>query len=168
MVKNFKMYGLTLHFGFKANGYALGEQLNKSMIIRAAYFSNYIILITNILGLALYFLMSKYKSLMFFIGVAFGQSTDTLNVDESFYESGNLRYQRSFKEGKAHGKWTHYYDGDNIWIQGNYNKGIQLGLWTTYYKNGQEWTKGNYKNNERSGKWFFYNEDGTVYDEKEY
>ena len=34
-------------------------------------------------------------------------------------DSGNLRYQRSYKESKAHGKWTHYYDGDNIWIQGN-------------------------------------------------
>ena len=112
--------------------------------------------------------MSQYIFFILFTDVIFGQSNDSLNIDESFFDIGNLRYQRSYKDGKAHGKWTHYYDGDNIWMQGNYNKGIRLGLWATYYKNRQEQTKGNYKNNERSGKWLFYNEDGTVYNEKEH
>tara|TARA_Y100000768_G_scaffold62258_1_gene42498 strand:+ start:1014 stop:1382 length:369 start_codon:yes stop_codon:yes gene_type:complete len=116
------------------------------------------------------FAMVRYKSLILFIGVSltWGQNTDSLIVDESFYHNGNLKYQRLYKDGKADGKWTHYYENGNIWIDGNYNHGIQVGLWTTYYKNGQEWTKGNYKNNERSGKWIFYEEDGTVYEQKEY
>ena len=80
--------------------------------------------------------MIQYICFILFICMVFGQSADSLNVDESFYDSGNLRYQRFYIDGKAHGKWTHYYDGNNIWIQGNYKKGIKLGLWTTYYKNG--------------------------------
>ena len=88
--------------------------------------------------------MTKYIRLLLFIGLAWGQSTDSLFLDESFYDNGNT------------------------WFEGNYKNGIKLGLSTTYYKNGKEWTKSNYKNNERSGKWIFYNEDGTVYEEKEY
>ena len=89
--------------------------------------------------------MTKHLTLLLFIGLAWGQGTDSLIVDESFYDDGKLKYQRFYKDGKASGKWTHYYDDGNIWIEGNYNNGIQVGLWTTYYKNGQEWTKGNYK-----------------------
>ena len=88
--------------------------------------------------------MHRYLSLLLFIGLAWGRSTDSLIVDETFFDNGNLKHQRFYKDGKADGKWTHY------------------------YKNGQEWTKGNYKNSERSGEWIFYNEDGTVYEEKEY
>ena len=112
--------------------------------------------------------MIRHIALLLFIGFAWGQSADSLIVDETFFDNGNLKHQRFYKNGKADGKWTHYYNNGNIWIEGNYNKGIQVGLWTTYYKNGQEWTKGNYKNNERSGEWIFYNEDGKVYEEKEY
>ena len=112
--------------------------------------------------------MIRHIALLIFIGFAWGQSADSLIVDETFFDNGNLKHQRFYKDGKADGKWTHYYNNGNIWIEGNYNKGIQVGLWTTYYKNGQEWTKGNYKNNERSGEWIFYNEDGKVYEEKEY
>ena len=107
-------------------------------------------------------------SLILLIGVSWGQSIDSLVVDESSYDNGNLKHQRFYNDGKANGKWTHYYYDGNVWIEGNYKNGIQVGLWTTYYKNGQEWTKGNYKNNERSGKWIFYNDDGTVYEEKDY
>jgi hypothetical protein len=38
MIKNKHLYGLTLHAGYKSNGYALGEQLNKGMIIRVGLF----------------------------------------------------------------------------------------------------------------------------------
>ncbi len=34
MIKNKHLYGLTLQIGYKSNGYALGEQLTKGMIIR--------------------------------------------------------------------------------------------------------------------------------------
>ena len=112
--------------------------------------------------------MTKHLTLLLFIGLTWGQGTDSMTVDKSFYDNGKLKYQRFYKDGKANGKWTHYYDDGNIWIEGNYYNGIQVGLWTTYYKNGQERIMGDYKNNERSGKWLFYNDDGTVYEEKEY
>ena len=112
--------------------------------------------------------MVRYTSLVLFIGMAWFQSADSLIVDKSFYDNGNLKYQRFYKDGKANGRWTHYYENGNIWIEGAYKNGIQVGLWTTYYNNGQEWTKGDYKNNERSGKWIFFNNDGTVREELEY
>tara|TARA_A100001011_G_C14318521_1_gene849219 strand:+ start:2539 stop:2865 length:327 start_codon:yes stop_codon:yes gene_type:complete len=106
--------------------------------------------------------MVKHISLFFFLGVAWLQSADSLVVDESFYDNGNLKYQRFYKDGKADGRWTHNYGNGNIWFEGAYKNGIQVGFWTTYYNNGQEWTKGDYKNNERIGKWIFFNYYGTV------
>ena len=79
------------------------------------------------------------RALLLLIGLAWGRIADSLIVDETFFDNGNLKHQRFYKDGKADGKWTHYYNNGNIWIEGNYNKGIQVGLWTTYYKNGQ-WT----------------------------
>ena len=112
--------------------------------------------------------ITRVFAILLSIGFVWGQGTDSLIVDKSFYDNGKLKYQRFYKDGKANGKWAHYYDDGNTWIEGNYNNGIKVGLWTTYYKNGQEWTMSDYKNNERSGKWLFYNDDGTVYEEKEY
>ena len=112
--------------------------------------------------------MAKFISLILFIGLVWGQSIDSLIVDETFFDNGNLKHQRFYNDGKAEGKWSHYYMNGNIWIKGNYKNGIQVGLWKTYYNNGQEWTKGDYKNNERSGKWIFFNDDGTVREDLEY
>ena len=106
--------------------------------------------------------MVKHISLFFLLGVAWLQSTDSLVVDESFYDNGNLKYQRFYRYGKADGRWTHNYGNGNIWFEGAYKNRIQVGFWTTYYNNGQEWTKGDYKNNERIGKWIFFNYYGTV------
>jgi len=38
MIKNKHLYGLTLQVGYKSNGYAIGEQLYKGMIIRGGLF----------------------------------------------------------------------------------------------------------------------------------
>ena len=80
-----------------------------------------------------------FKNVLIFIivihWIGLGGSTDSLIVDETFFDNGNLKHQRFYKDGKANGKWTHYYDDGNIWIEGDYNNGMRVGLWTTYYKN---------------------------------
>ena len=45
--------------------------------------------------------MVKHISLSLFLGVAWLHSADSLVVDESFYDDGNLKYQRFYKNGKA-------------------------------------------------------------------
>ena len=82
--------------------------------------------------------MTKYLILVLFIGLAWGERTDSLIVDKTFFDNGNLKHQRFYKDGKADGKWTHYYKNGNVWIEGNYKNGIHVGLWTTYCKIGQE------------------------------
>ena len=89
--------------------------------------------------------MNKYFALSLLIGMALGGSNNTLIKDEAFYDNGNKKYQRYYKDGKADGKWTHWYESGNTWIEGHYSNGIRVEIWTTYYENGQEWTKGNYK-----------------------
>ena len=42
-------------------------------------------------------------SLILLIGVSWGQSTDSLIVDESSYDNGNLKHQRFYNDGKANG-----------------------------------------------------------------
>ena len=112
--------------------------------------------------------MNKYFALSLLIGMALGGSNNTLIKDEAFYDNGNKKYQRYYKDGKAAGKWTHWYESGNTWIEGHYSNGIRVEIWTTYYENGQESTKGNYKIGERNGQWVFFNKDGTVYEEKKY
>ena len=56
-------------------------------------------------------------SLILLIGVFWGQSTDSLIVDESAYDNGNLKHQRFYNDGKANGKWTLYYYDGNVWIE---------------------------------------------------
>ena len=58
--------------------------------------------------------MVRYTSLVLFIGMAWFQSADSLIVDKSFYDNGNLKYQRFYKDGKANGRWTHYYENGYI------------------------------------------------------
>ena len=38
-------------------------------------------------------------------------------VDETFFESGNLKHQRFYKNGKADGKWTHCYKNGNVGLR---------------------------------------------------
>ena len=93
---------------------------------------------------------------------------DDLILKKSFYSNGNEKYQRYYKDGKAHGKWLYRFSNGQLWIEGEYNNGIQVGLWTTYYDNGQCNTIGHYKEDQRYGKWVFYNRDGSMYEEKKY
>ena len=99
---------------------------------------------------------------------AFGEGRGYLFVDEQLYDNGNIKHQRTYKDGFANGKWVHYYKNGNVWVESNYQNGIKTGTWITYYESGKEWTIGSYVNNERSGEWIFYNQDGTVFEKKKY
>ena len=99
---------------------------------------------------------------------AFGEDSGYNSVDEQFYDNGNIKHQRTYKDGFANGKWVHFYKNGNVWVESNYQNGIKTGTWITYYESGKEWTNGNYINNKRSGEWIFYNKDGTVFEKKKY
>ena len=51
---------------------------------------------------------------------AWGQGTDSLIVDKSFYDNDKLKYQRFYKDGKANGKRTHYYDDGTVYEEKEY------------------------------------------------
>ena len=75
----------------------------------------------------------KQFILLLFIGFVWCKNENSLILDESFYDNGNKKYQRYYKDGKAQGTWIHYYDNGNIWTEGNYKNGIQENLWVSYY-----------------------------------
>ena len=58
--------------------------------------------------------MTKHLILVLFIGLAWGERTDSLIVDKTFFDNGNLKHQSFYKDGKADGKWTHYHKNANI------------------------------------------------------
>ena len=41
------------------------------------------------------------------------------------------------KAGKQEGPWVTYYDNGQLWFQRTYESGKQEGPWTWYYENGQ-------------------------------
>ena len=48
--------------------------------------------------------MNKYFALSLLIGMALEGSNNPLIKDEAFYDNGNKKYQRYYKDGKADGK----------------------------------------------------------------
>ena len=40
---------------------------------------------------------------------AFGEGRGHILVDEQLYDNGNIKHQRTYKDGFANGKWVHYY-----------------------------------------------------------
>ena len=112
--------------------------------------------------------MLKYLSLLLFISFASSQIDKNLEVETSWYDNGQKMFQRSYKNEKADGKWTHWYPNGQLWTEGTYINGKLEGEWITFYDNGQKWIDGNHKDGQRYGEWAFYKEDGKIYELKNY
>jgi antitoxin component YwqK of YwqJK toxin-antitoxin module len=53
-----------------------------------------------------------------------------------YYDNGDLRYVRNYKDGKAEGLWEYYVSGGRLWFRSNYKNDKADGLREEYYKNG--------------------------------
>ena len=82
-----------------------------------------------------------------------------------WYENGQKKEERTYKDNNENGKWTEWYENGQKKSERNFvvgeNGGYQSGLMTEWYENGQKRGEYNYKYGRRmSGT--DWNEDGTV------
>ena len=79
-----------------------------------------------------------------------------------YFESGNLKYQGNFSNGKYDGAGT-LYNQENKIYQGNFKEGSKHGQGTSYYENsGEKEYDGYWINNEKHGDGSLYSEEGTL------
>ena len=75
---------------------------------------------------------------------------------------------KTHTEKYDNGKWVEYYESGEVKKEGNYVDGKKEGKWVEYYENGKVWVEGNFVNGKKVGKWVEYDESGKVKDEDIY
>jgi antitoxin component YwqK of YwqJK toxin-antitoxin module len=99
----------------------------------------------------------------------------------SFYDNGQKRLERTYKEGKQHGLYIGWYENGQKQLESNWKDGKLDGLMTVWYESGQKIRKKSYKDGKLvtgfawkpngkkcpvtnvvngNGVWVWYNEDG--------
>ena len=65
-----------------------------------------------------------------------------------YYEDGQIKEEKHYKDGKKDGKWIWYYENGLQEKEGNFKDGKEDGKWTWYYENGEIKKEENYKDGE--------------------
>jgi hypothetical protein len=78
------------------------------------------------------------------------------------YDDGQLKFERNFKDGELHGKYTSWYESGQKKSEENYEDGELHGKYTSWYESGQKKSEENYEDGEASGRWFYWNENGKI------
>ena len=64
-----------------------------------------------------------YLSLLLFIGLAWSQVEENIVLDISYYENGQKKHHRPYKDNIADGNWTYWYDNGQKSEEGIYKDG---------------------------------------------
>jgi hypothetical protein len=67
-------------------------------------------------------------------------------LSEDYYENGQLKYRRNFKDGEVDGPFESYHDNGQLRSEGNFKDGKADGLYKEYDRDGQLQTRNCYKN----------------------
>jgi len=88
---------------------------------------------------------------------------------KEFYESGNIKSEGEYFNGKRKGNWKFYYEDGSIEQIGSYNyKGNKDGSWKWYYQSGKIKREENFKDGLEDGLFKEYDENGKVIVQGEY
>jgi antitoxin component YwqK of YwqJK toxin-antitoxin module len=82
-----------------------------------------------------------------FSGSVFGQE----DVKWENYETGELKSEKHYKNGKLDGPVTHWYKSGKTKLSGYYKDGWEDGVWTTQYESGEKKSKTHYKDRKKVG-----------------
>ena len=85
-----------------------------------------------------------------------------------FYESGQKRTERTFRNGKLHGLSTEWDSDGQKQHEIIYKDGQQTGPYRTWYDNGQQEKEGAYKDGKEDGRWVFWYANGQKQKEGDY
>ncbi len=80
-------------------------------------------------------------------------------------EKTQIKYFKSYKDGKEDGLRTSWYESGQKYFEGTYKDGKKEGLHIEWHENGQKEKEGTYKDGKQIGKWTYYNFDGSIDDD---
>ena len=87
---------------------------------------------------------------------------------KSYYENGQLKEERTYKDGKQDGSFKTYYDNGQLEIEGTYKDGNQNGPVKLYHENGQLGGEGTLIDGKEDGLFKWYYENGQLKEERTY
>ena len=83
-------------------------------------------------------------------------------VGKTYYESGKIRTEKKFIDGKLDGSSKGYYENGKKTSVSNYKNGKLEGEKLSYYKNGSLYIEANYSNDELDGDIKVYKKNGDL------
>jgi antitoxin component YwqK of YwqJK toxin-antitoxin module len=93
-------------------------------------------------------------------------ASDTLHIAEIPFESGGIRFRYARRKNAdgtqwiRHGRFVAYYESGAVKREGEYVDGKEEGLWRAYHANGQVAAEGRYSAGKEEGMWHFFDADG--------
>ena len=96
------------------------------------------------------------------VRVAEAETTASANKVTSWFENGQIKSEKNYKNGKRDGKYTTWFENGHKAYEANYKNGKRDGKKTVWFENGQIWTEENYKDDKLDGKVTNWNENGQI------
>ena len=75
--------------------------------------------------------MKKLLILLFSILISLNSYGET---ETDYYENGQIRFEKNYKDGKADGKWTYWHENGQIEEEGNWKDGECVSGDCDYFK----------------------------------
>ena len=93
-----------------------------------------------------------------------GKNKDGLCV--WWFENGQIRSEKHYKDGKLDGKWTLWYENGQIKAKEHYKDGKKDDKETWWFENGQIKAEGNSKDGKPDGKFTYWDDNGQKHSER--
>ena len=87
-------------------------------------------------------------------------------VSTEYYENGQLKEKRTYKDGAQNGLGASYYENGRLEKKWNWKDGKLHGLWEGYYENGELRDKTIWKDGKQHGPSEWYRQNGQLRDKK--
>jgi antitoxin component YwqK of YwqJK toxin-antitoxin module len=85
-----------------------------------------------------------------------------------FFENGNKKELRSYKNGMKNGTWTTWDESGNKTAEANYTLDLKDGKWYIWNSKGQKLYDMTYSNGAKTGTWQMWDDAGKLIMEKNY
>ena len=85
----------------------------------------------------------------------------SLSLQQEWYENGQQRYEKNYKDGELHGLETYWHENGQIWLKKTYKNGVENGPAASWYKDGQRKAEETYKEGDIVAPSIYWDESGT-------
>jgi antitoxin component YwqK of YwqJK toxin-antitoxin module len=84
-----------------------------------------------------------------------------LSLQQEWYENGQQRYEKNYKDRELHGLETNWHENGQIWLKKTYKNGVENGPAASWYKDGQRKAEETYKEGDIVAPSIYWDESGT-------